>query len=140
MMDGLDVAYENTVDRRWGERAVEFLDGGLLQVKASEVDGVVSAQVSGPCPRCEHALDVRSTLAGAVADVRAGRDWLDVLTGRAAAVTRVPEIVQVACDCGQAHRGAPPGGRGCGVSFRLPTRPPSAATAPKAWPTPSDSA
>lgn len=123
------VAYENTADRAWARRAVDLYQRHELRMKTFNTDGVISAHVWGPCPRCGHALDARPTLSATVPGLRditvGGTRW-DRLIRRDAGARKppMPESVDVSCGCGHAHPGAPDDVRGCGLSFRLPTAPP----------------
>jgi hypothetical protein len=126
-----EMAYENTADQVWGTQALELYQRGELQVEAFDTEGVVSAQVWGPCPRCGHDLNVQETLSLPVAGLR-GHQW-DALTGRARrGGSRIPDTIEAGCGCAHIHPGAPARAdehgtvRGCGVSFRLPTVPPPA--------------
>ena len=49
-----EVAYENTADEAWARNAFDLYERRELQVRAFDTEGVVSAQVWGPCPRCGH--------------------------------------------------------------------------------------
>jgi hypothetical protein len=117
---GTAVSYENTADEAWAQRALEFFRSRQLQVEAFDTEGVVSAQVWGTCPRCGHELDVQMTLSAPVVTWRGG--WSRSGRGNAFGV---PAHVEVGCGCGLTHAGAPEQVTGCGVSFRLPTEPPS---------------
>lgn len=120
-----EVAYENTADEAWARNAFELYKRRELQVRAFDTEGVVSAQVWGPCPRCGHELNVQQTLTTVLPGVRGGRGLWSALTGRhVPAAAGIPDSVDVGCGCGHAHPGAPGQATGCGVSFRLPTSPP----------------
>lgn len=121
------VAYENTADSIYARKALDLYQERRLQVAAFDTDGVVSAQVWGTCPRCGHDLDVAPTLTTTVTDLRHGRSLWATLTGRAPhGGDGIPQTVEVNCGCGRPHPTAPENVLGCGVSFRLPTDPPSA--------------
>jgi hypothetical protein len=120
-----ELEYENTADEAWARKALDLYQRRQLQVQAFDTDGVVSAQVWGPCPRCGHELDVQQTLSTPIAGVRGGRGLWQALTGREVPATAgIPDTVEAGCGCRQAHPGAPGQVTGCGVSFRLPTAPP----------------
>jgi hypothetical protein len=120
-----EVAYENTADQAWAQKAFDLYERRELQVEAFNTEGVVSAQVWGPCPRCGHELNVQQTLRTPIVSVRGGRGLWSALTGRdAPAAAAIPDTVEVGCGCGHPHPGAPEQTAGCGVSFRLPTSPP----------------
>ena len=123
---GAEVAYENTAEEAWAREALDLYRRGELQVKAFNTEGVVSAQVWGTCPRCGHQLDVQQTLSVPIIGSGGGRGLWSALTGRdAPAAVGVPDAVEAGCGCGHPHPGAPERVTGCGVSFRLPTAPPS---------------
>lgn len=131
-----DVGYENTADPVWARRALDLYRQRLLQVATFSTEGVVSAQVWGPCPRCGHDISVQPILTAPV--VGQGRGLWAKLTGRGRDGDEIPPTVEIGCGCGRAHPRAPnkPDGSagkvlGCGVSFYLPTTPPDA-------PAPSD--
>lgn len=116
--------YENTADPVWARQALDLYRRRQLQVAAFDSEGVVSAQVWGPCPRCGHEMDVQSTLTTPVSELRRG--WWSVLTGQATHDGGgIPQTVEVGCGCGRVHPGAPEKVLGCGVSFNLPTTPPA---------------
>lgn len=126
-----DVVYENTADEVWARKALDLHQRRELQVKAFDHDGVVSAQVWGPCPRCAHDIVVQPILTAPLLDE--GKGWLAALTGRTTDRGAVPSTVEVGCGCEYVHPQAPgePTGagkvRGCGVSFSLPTTQPAGA-------------
>jgi hypothetical protein len=117
-----EVAYENTAERVWADRARALYEQRRVQVAAFETEGVVSAQVWGPCPRCGHDLDVQLTLNTPIPGMRGPRS------------KSIPPTVEVGCGCGHSHPGAPEKVLGCGVSFRIPTVPPT--NPPSGPPTP----
>jgi hypothetical protein len=120
-----EVAYENTADENWARRAFDLYQRRQLQVQAFDTDGVLSAQVWGTCPRCGHELNIQMTLSTPIPGFRGGRGLWTALTRPDTPVARgIPGAVEVGCDCGHAHPGAPGQVTGCGVSFRLPTTPP----------------
>jgi len=122
-----EVAYENITSLEWSQRAFDLLQRGQLHVKIFNTDGVISAHVWGPCPRCGHDLDYRPTLSAIVPELGGSRGLWTALTGRSTLKgSSVPEAVDVGCGCGRDHPGAPKTVRGCGVSFRLPTSAPTA--------------
>lgn len=132
-MSETDVLYENTADPEWTRRALDLLRQGDLQVKTFRTEGVASAQVWGPCPRCGHDLNVQQTLSAAVGDfgnIRGGV-W-DALVGLAQQFNGhqesdeapLPDALDLGCGCEHTHSGAPRRVIGCGASFRLPTAPP----------------
>lgn len=122
-----EVAYENTADQVWADRALELLNRRELQVATFDAKGVVSAQVWGPCPRCGHELNIQQTLRTPMVSARGDRGLWSALAGRdGRAAARIPADVDLGCGCGHAHPGAPGQATGCGVSFRLPTCPPDA--------------
>jgi hypothetical protein len=111
----------------WTEKAFEKLQKGVDlhgEVVASE-DGVMASRVWGQCPRCNHHIDDRQTLTAftSTMGVRVSGVTKDV----PAETTEVRYVqVDVSCDCGDPHVGAPDGKIGCGTSFRveLPVSPP----------------
>ena len=112
--------YQNTADETSGRNAFELYQRGELQVQAFDTDGVVSAQVWGPCPRCGHELNIRMTLSTPIAGLRSGRSVWAALTRRDVPGTSgKPGAVEVGCGCGYTHPGAPERVTGCGVSFRV---------------------
>jgi hypothetical protein len=118
------VAYDNTADPVWARKALDLYQDHRLQVAAFDTEGVISAQVWGPCPRCDHDLNVQSTLNAPIPGLRQGRGLWATLTGQAPpGGAGIPSTVEVGCGCGHAHREAPENTLGCGVSFRLPTTP-----------------
>jgi hypothetical protein len=122
-----EVAYENTADEAWAGQAFDLYQGRQLQVQAFDTEGVVSAQVWGTCPRCGHELNIQMTLSVPIPGLRGGRGLWTVLTRRdTPEAPGIPEAVEVACNCGHPHPGAPEQVTGCGVSFRLPTATPDA--------------
>lgn len=130
-----EVAYENTADLAWGRRALELYQRRELRVQALDTEGVVAYQAWGPCPRCDHDLNVQQTLSVPVPGLRGGV-WA-TLTGRVIHNgSGIPDAVEVGCGCDRHHPGAPEQVRGCGVSFRLPTATPAVApsTAPQISP------
>jgi hypothetical protein len=135
-----DVPYENTADPQWARRAMDLFRAHRLQVKAFDTNGVASAHVWGTCPRCGHDLNHQPTLTVPVPEARGV--WA-MLTGRAPNRPEISENVEVGCGCEHTHPGAPKDVKGCGVSFRLPTAPPPAASAaetPAAPPSAQDGA
>lgn len=102
-----DIGYERTDAFQWTETAYEMLEQGKIQAQLFNTDGVVSAHLWGPCPRCRHDLDDRQTLTAAVPGLR----------------REVPSAVQmpvdVGCGCSHKHPGAPQDRLGCGVRFRV---------------------
>ena len=117
-----EVAYENTADEAWAQRALDLYRRRELQVETFNTKGVISAQVWGTCPRCSHQLDVQQTLSVPIIGSGGGRGLWSTLTGRdVPASAGVPEAVEVGCGCAHSHPGAPEQATGCGVSFRLPT-------------------
>jgi hypothetical protein len=122
-----DVPWENTADPEWARRAMDLFRARRLQVAAFDTAGVVSAQAWGTCPRCGDDLNVQPTL---TAPVPEGRGLWAALKGRGTPARQgIPDSVEVGCGCEHTHPGAPDGVKGCGVSFRLPTTPPPAASA-----------
>lgn len=121
------VPYEDVADAAVAAQAFALYRRRELQVVAFHTDGVVSAQVWGPCPRCGHTLNVQQMINVPVVETR-GRGWLDALRRRHAD-TGVPGTVDVGCECHEHHPGAPELVRGCGASFRLPTGPPAGSDA-----------
>ena len=121
------ISYENTADPVWAHKALDLYRDQHLKVQTFDTNGVVSAQVWGPCPRCGHSLNVQETLTTTVPGLRGG--WWAALTGRQPdSRSGIPDTVEVGCGCDHAHPGAPTQGQGCGVSFRLPTTPAAPAT------------
>lgn len=114
-----DIGYERTAEDSWTARAMGLFQKGNLQVQAFSTGGVISAQVWGTCPRCDHNLNVQLTLTAPVVTFRGG--WSN--TGRKDA--KIPSHIDVDCGCGLAHDGAPEQVKGCGVTFRLPTATPA---------------
>jgi hypothetical protein len=114
----------------WTERAFEELQKGVDlhgEVLVLE-DGVMATRVWGQCPRCNHHFDYRQALTAltSVMGVRAN----EVTHPIPAETAEVPYVqVDVSCDCGDPHAGAPEGKIGCGTSFRveLPVPPPEPA-------------
>jgi hypothetical protein len=132
MIDSSDPAaagpmpYENIADATLAKQAFTLYRRGELQVQAFNNDGVVSAQVWGPCPRCGHALNIQQVITTPVVDA-GGRGLLDALRRRKNPTT--PPTVDVGCDCQELHPGAPEPVHGCGASFRLPTGRPTGSDA-----------
>lgn len=119
-----ETPYENTADETYGTKASDLYQRRELQVQAFDTDGVVSAQVWGPCPRCGHELNIQMTLSTPIAGLRSGRGVWAAMTRRDVSLhSGKPDAVEVGCGCGYAHPGAPEQVTGCGVSFRLPTTP-----------------
>jgi hypothetical protein len=127
------VPYENTAEPVWADQALDLWQQRDLQVETFvNPQGVVSAQVWGPCPRCRHDLiDAQPTLTTPIPGLREGRGLWATLTGRHTPdrqTPTVPKTVEVACGCRRNHPDAPQDILGCGVSFRLPTTPPATST------------
>lgn len=100
------MVYENTADPVWALKALDLYRHRRLQVAAFDTDGVVSAQVWGPCPRCGHDIDVAPTLTTPVPGQ--GRGWWATLTGQAVSGgDGIPATVEVGCGCGRTHPKAP---------------------------------
>jgi len=104
-----DVPYQVTTAFQWTERAFHMIESGGLLVGVVAADGVVTATVGGPCPRCSHQLLDRQ-VGHAVTEVRGGHG------GESLPRT---VVVDVSCGCGEAHSGAPEQVTGCGVAFRV---------------------
>jgi hypothetical protein len=122
-----EVAYENTADEQWARQALDLYQQRLLQVEAFDTEGVVSAHIWGTCPRCGHELNNQAIITVPITGVRGGRELWATLAGRdTPAASGIPDTVEVGCGCGYTHLGAPGQVTGCGVSFRLPTAPPTA--------------
>jgi hypothetical protein len=114
-----DVGYELTAADDWTQRALALYQSGQLRIAPFNTDGVISVQVWGACPRCPHSVDVQMTLTAPVIAFRGGLSRV----GRNDA--GIPPYIEVGCGCGLAHDGAPEHVTGCGVTFRLPTAPPT---------------
>jgi hypothetical protein len=115
-----EIGYERTAVGDWVPRVQELYQSGQLCIAPFSTDGVVSVQVWGTCPRCLHnSLDVQRTLTALVPVTRGG--WSSI--GRKDA--EIPASVEVDCDCGLSHDGAPQHVTGCGATFSLPTAPPA---------------
>lgn len=110
MSDQSSVSYSASADFHWTERAYALL-GTTLTVNLVDAGTVPCFVVEGDCPRCGHSLIDRQTtvaLVGLSGSSRGqGADDVDAVT------------LDVTCNCGTAHQGAPQGATGCGVSFRL---------------------
>ncbi|MFI5496792.1 hypothetical protein [Actinoplanes sp. NPDC051859] len=104
-----DVPHCRTTAFEWTERAFHLVAAGTVVVRTVEVGGVVSAELSGPCPRCGHHLIDRQ-VGSAVTEVRG-----------AAGVGAGPRsvVLDVSCGCGRPHPNAPEQVTGCGVAFRV---------------------
>jgi hypothetical protein len=119
-----ETAYQNTADKTSASKAFDLYERHELQVQTFDTDGVVSAQVWGPCPRCGHELNIQMTLNAPIAGLRSGWGAWAALTRRDVPVpSGKPAEVEVGCGCGYTHPGAPEQVTGCGVSFRLPATP-----------------
>jgi hypothetical protein len=113
-----EVDYERTAADDWTQRAKDLYQSGQLRVAPFNTNGVVSVQIWGTCPRCAHSLDVQQTLTAPLV-TRGG--WPHIGKQN----TEIPPYVLVGCGCGVSHDGAPSQVTGCGVTFRLPTAPPT---------------
>ncbi|WP_018685266.1 hypothetical protein [Actinokineospora enzanensis] len=103
-----DVPHRVTTAFEWTERAFELVRAREIAVRTVVSDGVVSAVLAGPCPRCGHHL-VDRQVGSAVTEVRAA----------GAAVGPRVMVLDISCGCGQPHDGAPDHVTGCGVAFRV---------------------
>ncbi|WP_329282142.1 hypothetical protein [Streptomyces sp. NBC_01451] len=101
--------YEATTAFRWTERAFHLIESGGIQTGVVVGEGVVTATVGGPCPRCGHQF-VDRQVGQAVTAVRGGH-------GRDPLPRTV--VIDVSCGCGELHAGAPGEVTGCGVAFRV---------------------
>ena len=115
-----EVGYQSIATDDWEQQVLDYYRSRQLQLQAFSTDGVVSVQIWGTCPRCQHSLDVQQTLTAPVVTYRGG--WKGITrTGPA----DIPASVDVGCGCGLVHDGAPKDITGCGLSFHLPTAPPA---------------
>ncbi len=101
--------------RKWTDAAYEALATGTLKGKLERHDGVLVSHVTGRCPRCEHLITDNQVLTIVAEGIRRGVD-------APPPSDYVP--VTVTCDCGRDHPRRPPGGHGCGITFRLELRQP----------------
>lgn len=107
--EGADVPYQATTAFRWTERAFHLIESGGMQADMAVGEGVVTATVGGPCPRCGHPL-VDRQVGQAVTPVRGGHSAEPLLR---------TVVIDVSCGCGEPHAGAPEQATGCGVAFRV---------------------
>jgi hypothetical protein len=104
---------------QWTEVAYDMLEDGRLTASITATGGIQTARVDGPCPRCEHPLNVQQIL-----DIVTGEDMATL--GSHVATVNVDEYVPliVPCECTEGHDGRPEGvTHGCGINFRLDVRP-----------------
>ena len=101
----------------WTERAYDALVAGRMSAGIRTLSNVSTANVAGPCPRCEHPVDY-SVILDVVTGERVGtlgQDGVDV----AAATDEYLSIV-ASCRCGEEHEGRPDGvAHGCGINFTI---------------------
>lgn len=114
--------YDESAEYSWTEKAFAMLECDELHGEVVGRDGIVRSRVWGKCPRCGHALDDRQTHT-AVTNLMGG-EWrgpAGAETGVSGSEGRQVQFfpVDVSCGCGNNHAGAPAGGTGCGVSFRV---------------------
>jgi hypothetical protein len=128
---GTGLPYENVAGRIWDAKAAALLQEHRLQIVTFSTEGVISVQIWGSCPRCEHELNVQSILTAPIAGLREGHFRSQLWAGlieRVPGGDKIPDDVEVGCGCDRVHPGAPEhddGHRGpssgCGVSFRVST-------------------
>jgi hypothetical protein len=107
--EGADVPYQVSTAFRWTERAFHLIESGRIQADMVVGEGVVTATIGGPCPRCGHQF-VDRQVGQAVTAVRGGH--------RGEPLPRTA-VIDVSCGCGETHTGAPGEITGCGVAFRV---------------------
>lgn len=107
--EGADVAYQATTAFRWTERAFHLIESGGMQADLVVGEGVVTATVGGPCPRCGHQF----------ADRQVGQAVTAVRGGHSGKPLPRTVVIDVSCGCGEPHTGAPEQVTGCGVAFRV---------------------
>ena len=107
--EAVDVPYQVSTAYRWTERAFRLIESGGMRAGVVVGEGVVTATVGGPCPRCGHQF-VDRQVGQAVAPVRGGH------AGEPLPPT---VVIDVSCGCGEPHEGAPEQVTGCGVAFRV---------------------
>ena len=105
---------------RWTDRAFELLLDGVLSAHVRKIGGIMTASVTGKCPRCDHEVgfeQIREAVAGEALQVLGGQEPM--------AETHCTYVaVDVECRCGEGHPGRPTETRrGCGVNFRVEVRP-----------------
>jgi hypothetical protein len=115
-----DEPYQESVDYSWTVKAFDMLECDDLHGEVVSYDEIIRSRVWGPCPRCGHTLDDHQTHT-AVTNLIERRGRGGGATGEHAREVTGPAFfdVDVSCDCGNSHPGAPPGRTGCGVSFRV---------------------
>ncbi len=115
-----DEPYRESVDYAWTEKAFDMLEREALHGEVVSRDQIIRSRVWGPCPRCRHALDDQQTHT-AITNLmgQPGRGPLPTGPTADEETGLTFFAVDVSCDCGQNHPGAPNGKTGCGVSFRV---------------------
>lgn len=107
----LPFEYVDPTDYQWTKKAYRQCKDGLSSASVRVVGGVRSGAFSGPCPRCLGTFSWTRVL-----DAVSGTGG--VLGGSAPSDDRY-EWLDIRCDCGHPHPGAPVGIHHCGISFRL---------------------
>lgn len=104
-------------DYRWTSEAYEALVNGSMEASLTRQSDILTARVTGPCPRCLHEVNVSQVL-DAVTGERS--EPIDKFLGSAVLQADETEYVTVpaACQCGEPHEGRPEGKTtGCGINF-----------------------
>jgi hypothetical protein len=102
---------------RWTSEVYDAIVKGLMEVGLTRQSDILTALLTGPCPRCRHEVNVSQVL-DAVTGERSER--IEKAGGSAGEGAIEAEYVTVtaACQCGEPHEGRPEGKTsGCGINF-----------------------
>lgn len=118
---GPDVPYETVAPnaRVWTDKAFEMLRAGSLSAAITKRREVVTASVTGSCPRCTH--DVGFTR---ILDATAGEHVRSFRTERMTYGKATYVEFIASCMCSELHKSRPDGvSFGCGINFVVDVRP-----------------
>ena len=111
-----DLPYEQAApnDYRWTTEAYEALVTGVMTAGLTRQSDILTARVSGPCPRCRHEVNVTQVLDAVTGE----RSEPIGKTGDSDDAEAEFLTVTAACRCGGTHEGRPEGRTaGCGINF-----------------------
>jgi hypothetical protein len=117
--DSDSLPYEKAApnDYRWTSEAYEALIKGLMEASLTRQSDILTARVTGPCPRCRHEVNVSQVLDAVTGERSEAIDKFLDSAGVGAAETEYV-TVPAACQCGEPHEGRPEGKTtGCGINF-----------------------